>query len=194
MGPISQSRDHSKTGSPRAIIGLGSATGQEVELYAALRVANNLGLGMGAHRPQERKPASRLINKDRSMKTSFVQGLSHWRFGVALSALILLLAIAGCQEKQTTAADSSATGAKSTGDAKAAKLLQEVVATYKTANQYEDAGELHITAVGEGGQSEESPAIPFSVAFERPNNKFRIHSLQSIRSTIRFWCCRIRRR
>ncbi|MGD9724237.1 MAG: redoxin domain-containing protein [Pirellulales bacterium] len=55
-------------------------------------------------------------------------------------------------------------------------LLNEMVETYRNANTYQDAGELHIDVVYQGGEKESSGAIPFSVAFERPN-KIRVHSL-----------------
>ncbi len=56
--------------------------------------------------------------------------------------------------------------------------LAEVVANYRKAKSYEDAGELHMSVKSDNGEQEESTPIPFSVAFERPN-KIRIHSLQA---------------
>ncbi|MBI3839603.1 MAG: redoxin domain-containing protein [Planctomycetia bacterium] len=112
------------------------------------------------------------------MITITVRWLTRARFAVALSALAMLLASTGCQERSTPAPQSSTTAAIPASPGDAGKLLAEMVDAYKTATSYEDAGELHITAESDDGQKEESPPIPFSVAFERPN-KFRVHSLQA---------------
>jgi thiol-disulfide isomerase/thioredoxin len=110
------------------------------------------------------------------MKNTSVRRLSHLRIDVALWAMALLAATIGCQQKSTSSPQSSSGVATSAASGDAGTQLQEMVDAYKSANSYEDAAELHIAAEGDGGQMEESPPIPFSVAFERPN-KIRIHSL-----------------
>ena len=92
------------------------------------------------------------------------------RGGGAVVCLMLAaaLAIAGCQHSSPPA--DTADNARS--------WLDEVVSNYEKASSYEDAGELHLVVQGEGGEQEESPAIPFSVAFKHPN-KVHIHVLQA---------------
>ena len=109
------------------------------------------------------------------------------------AALAVLLAIGtsvGCGTSDTkippanlpgadASASSTATDARGVpANVDPAKLLAEMVATYRQAKSYQDAGELHIDVDTGGGRMEKSPIIPFSVAFERPN-KIRIHSLNA---------------
>ena len=56
--------------------------------------------------------------------------------------------------------------------------LAALVTKYHQVDHYEDAGELHLLIESHDGQLEESPPIPFSVAFERPGS-IRVHSLQA---------------
>lgn len=104
--------------------------------------------------------------------------------------LVLGLQTLGCQQASppTAAISGSKTddAEKTTSRAEApatveetdpAKLLERMVATYKKAKSYEDAGELFL-AFEAGGEKDESRPIAFSVAFERPN-KVRIHSLDA---------------
>ena len=96
-----------------------------------------------------------------------VLGRRRWSF--ALVALALPIVIAGCQQPApppVTATDN------------ADSWLEEVLAHYKKAASYEDAGELHVTFQAAEGEPEESDALPFSVALERPN-KLRVHSLRA---------------
>ncbi len=111
------------------------------------------------------------------MKMIAVRWLTRWPLGLALSVGAMLVAGTGCQDRSTSH-ESSTTATSSDASGAAGKLLAEMVDAYKTATSYEDAGELHILAEGDGGQTEESPPIPFSVAFERPN-RIRVHSLQA---------------
>jgi thiol-disulfide isomerase/thioredoxin/outer membrane lipoprotein-sorting protein len=93
----------------------------------------------------------------------------------------MLLTTSGCQE---TAAAPPATKPKaaaktsSNDNADASKLLASVAEKYKTAKSYEDAGIIRIAVESEAGEKQQSPPMPFSVAFERPN-KIRVHSLEA---------------
>ena len=90
---------------------------------------------------------------------------------LALAAGMVLAVNAGCQKADTSAqqvgAEHSASGE-----------LAALVTKYHQVDHYEDAGELHLLIESHDGQLEESPPIPFSVAFERPGS-IRVHSLQA---------------
>jgi len=124
---------------------------------------------------------------------------AHFGFGFAWLILgMALAAAAGCAdsaaksaaekssaEKEGVAVAGDEPGAKQTTTAAsevdkvdAGKLLMDLVARYRDAKSYEDAGELRLAVVSQRGEKQGSPAIPFSAAFERPN-KIRVHSLEA---------------
>jgi thiol-disulfide isomerase/thioredoxin/outer membrane lipoprotein-sorting protein len=89
--------------------------------------------------------------------------------------IALVLAIAsGCQ-KQASTDQGGATASDSTT---ASQLLERLAKTYRSAASYEDAGELRLSVQTAEGEAEQSPAIPFSVAFRKPGD-IRIHALQA---------------
>ena len=91
-----------------------------------------------------------------------------------LGALMLMPAHSGCQQETAGHAATAAPDVTLPAD----ELLRQLAEKYQTIKTYEDAGELHLRIEERDGQKQESPPIPFSVAFERPN-KIRIHSLQA---------------
>jgi thiol-disulfide isomerase/thioredoxin len=109
-----------------------------------------------------------------------VQARTVW----TLAALAVLVATVGCGQGSKKLPTASVSGGSETPASPAAsqkvdpaELLQQMVAVYREAPAYEDAGELVIAAES-NGEKQRSPVIPFSVAFERPN-KIRVHSLEA---------------
>jgi thiol-disulfide isomerase/thioredoxin/outer membrane lipoprotein-sorting protein len=95
---------------------------------------------------------------------------------------ILLVSSIGCQRGATdvppAAIKAQPVSAKSKPTADAATLLRDLAAKYQKAKSYEDAGTLRVSAETPDGQKQQSPPMPFSVAFERPD-KIRVHSMQA---------------
>ena len=105
--------------------------------------------------------------------------LSSYHGLFLLATAMLLVAPLGCQQSAPTAESAAKSSEAADKDSpSAATLLKDLVAKYHDLKDYEDAGELHLKVEARDGQQQESPPIPFSVAFERPN-KIRIHSLQA---------------
>jgi thiol-disulfide isomerase/thioredoxin/outer membrane lipoprotein-sorting protein len=104
-----------------------------------------------------------------------------------LCGAFLVTTTVGCGQSETKLPTASVPGAseqtKDAAGSSAAKvdantLLAQVVETYRQAKTYEDAGDLKLAFSTPEGEKQESPAFPFSVAFERPN-KIRIHALEA---------------
>src|SRR5262245_13489591 len=113
----------------------------------------------------------------------------NWCIALATAMLCgaLLAATVGCGQSESKLPTASVPG--SSGEAKEAAgastpnvdaktLLAQVVETYQQAKTYEDAGDLKLEFSTPEGEKQQSPAFPFSVAFERPN-KIRIHALEA---------------
>ncbi len=95
-------------------------------------------------------------------------------FGVLV---LVLIAAAGCGSDAPIAAGSPAAPESPNSSPPvsltAADILRRMADAYRSAGSYEDAGELRERAVVRGIEKE-SPPIPFSIAFERPN-RIRAH-------------------
>lgn len=85
----------------------------------------------------------------------------------AVLALVMLASTFGCQKASTPPADNTAEAPKTP-----LEMLRQMADTYRSAQSYEDAGELHI--VPKSGAEDEPK--PFAIALQRPN-KVRVHSL-----------------
>lgn len=104
-------------------------------------------------------------------------GLGSFHVGFGLSVLALIAAT-GCGSSSAPPAARStaiadATNASGPASLSAADILRRMADVYRTAGSYEDAGQLRERAVV-GGIERESPAIAFSIAFERPD-RIRAH-------------------
>ncbi len=97
------------------------------------------------------------------------------RGAVAWSAVLGLAVFSGCQQH---AENEPGATAAAPDNVTAAELVERLAKTYRQAQSYEDAGELRLAVETAEGEAEQSPPIPFSVAFRRPGD-IRIHALQA---------------
>ena len=95
--------------------------------------------------------------------------------GALLLGLFSVLEV-GCDRDSSESAVAGAT--ERAGDLSAREVLDRMIALYRAAKTYADSGELHQRAVV-NGLKQELPAVPFSVAFERPN-KLRMHGFEAM--------------
>ena len=114
------------------------------------------------------------------MATSFERPIrdpkrSDTRRIVSVAVAMGLAVASGCQKQAAT--DQTAAGAANDSTT-AAQLLDRLATTYRDAGSYEDAGELRLSVQTAEGEAEQSPAIPFSVAYRKPGD-IRIHALQA---------------
>lgn len=93
---------------------------------------------------------------------------------LAVTALFMVMATAGCDRHASPASSANATesGAASLPDVSADDLLQRMVAAYRQATAYQDAGQGRLRFELPAGKVDEQFAM--SVTFERPN-KLRMH-------------------
>ncbi len=96
--------------------------------------------------------------------------------GAVASVMALeLMILSGCQKQ---AASEQASTAAAPESITAAELVERLAKTYRQVESYEDAGELRLAVETAGGEAEQSPSIPFSVAFRKPG-EIRVHALQA---------------
>jgi thiol-disulfide isomerase/thioredoxin len=90
-------------------------------------------------------------------------------FRSAILVMGMALAATGCQQRTSAPAQHEATSQSPR------QILEQLAATYRAAQTYQDAGELHIVPEG----AAETNPQPFAVALERPA-RTRVHSLGAI--------------
>ncbi len=94
-----------------------------------------------------------------------------------VAALAALSGNLGCNNSTPPDSSSHASWTGGATNDGGIKLLKEMAKAYSEAASYDDGGELHVV-VETQGRHKESPPIPLSVAFVRPN-KLRLHALMA---------------
>jgi thiol-disulfide isomerase/thioredoxin len=96
-----------------------------------------------------------------------------------LASSLIMFGMTGCQKETATAdgtasdgsadlAEVASAGKTAADETSAKEILAKMVAAYRQADTYADAGQLHYEVVA-GGVKQASDPVPMSVTFERPN-------------------------